>query len=90
VLRRGDFVYPHRADTDVGIVAADREQREAQLDHLRGTDAVNDSVELCLGSSLLKLFADIGGGLALDVYDVIGAVRRCDGELAWKRASRGR
>src|SRR5262249_57730655 len=61
-------------ETDIGIVTADRQQREAQLHHLRRAGAVDDRVELGLAGGRLEFLADIACGLTPDVDDIVATV----------------
>src|SRR5262245_65839254 len=62
-------------------MAADRQQAESQLHHLRGTRAVDDSVEVTLPRGLAELLRNICRRLALDADNVIGPVFLGDGEI---------
>src|SRR5215469_16018611 len=62
-------------------MAADRQQAESQLHHLRGTRAVDDSVEVTLPRGLAKLLRNICRRLALDADNVIGPVFLGNGEI---------
>src|SRR5262244_2999161 len=62
-------------------MAADRQQAEPQLHHLRGTRAVDDSVEVTLPRGLAELLGNIRRRLALDADNVIGPVFFGDGEI---------
>ena len=62
-------------------MAADRQQAESQLHHLRGTRAVDDSVEITLPRGLAEFLRNICRRLALDADDVIGPVFLGDGEI---------
>jgi len=62
-------------------MAADRQQAEPQLHHLRGTRAVDDSVEVTLPRRLAELLGNIRRRLALDADNVIGPVFLGDGEI---------
>ena len=62
-------------------MAADRQQAECQLHHLRRARAVDDRVEVTLPRRLAELLRNIRRRLALDADDVIGPVFLGDGEL---------
>src|SRR6516225_412912 len=62
-------------------MAADRQQAESQLHHLRGTSAVNDSVEVTLPRGLAELLGNICRRLVLDADNVIGPILLGDGEI---------
>src|SRR5262249_50537785 len=62
-------------------MAADRQQAEPQLHHLRGTRAVDDSIEVTLPRGLAELFRNICRRLALDADNVIGPVFLGNGEI---------
>src|SRR5215472_6712335 len=62
-------------------MAADRQQAESQLHHLRGTRAVDDSVEVALARGPAEFLGNICGRLALDADDVIGPVFLGEGEI---------
>src|SRR5262249_7922747 len=74
-------VDPVADQTHVGVLAADRQQAECQLDHLLGAGAVDDRVEVGLPRSTLELGGHIGRGLAPAVDDVVGPVFLSDREL---------
>src|SRR5215472_8005430 len=62
-------------------MAADRQQAESQLHHLRGTRAVDDGVEVTLPRGLAELLGNIRQRLALDADSVISPVFLGDGEI---------
>src|SRR5262249_33295700 len=62
-------------------MAADRQQAEPQLHHLRGTRAVDDSVQVTLPRGLAELLRNICRRLALDADNVIGPVFLGDDEI---------
>src|SRR5262249_37047411 len=62
-------------------MAADRQQAESQLHHLRGTRAVDDSVEITLPRGLAELLRNLCRRLVLDADNVIGPVFLGDGEI---------
>src|SRR5215471_6827906 len=62
-------------------MAADRQQAESELHHLRGTRAVDDSVEVALRRGLAELLCNICRRLALDADNVISSVFLGDGEI---------
>src|SRR5262245_50834498 len=62
-------------------MAADRQQAESQLHHLRGTRAVDDSVEITLPRGLAELLRNICRRLALDADNVISPVFLGDGKI---------
>ena len=62
-------------------MAADRQQAESQLHHLRGTRAVYDGIEITLARGLAELLRNICRRLALVADDVIGPVFLGDDEL---------
>src|SRR5262245_51709740 len=68
--------HPH-----INIVAADRQQTERQLNHLRSTGAVDDRIEVALTRRVPEFPADVSQGLVFDGDDVIGSVLLRDGEL---------
>src|SRR6516162_3045411 len=65
----------------IDIVAADRQQTESQLHHLRGARAVDDSVEVTLARGLTELLRNICRRLALDADNGIGPVFLGDVEI---------
>src|SRR5215472_15368780 len=62
-------------------MAANRQQAEPQLHHLRSARAVDDSVEVTLPRGLAELLGNIRRRLALDADNVIGPVFLGDGEI---------
>src|SRR5262249_1083297 len=74
-------VDPVADQAHVGVLAADRQQAECQLDHLLGAGAVYDRVEVGLARSVLELPAHTGPRLAPGANDVVGPVFLGDCEL---------
>src|SRR5262252_7668866 len=74
-------VDPVANQAHVGVLAADRQQAECQLDHFLGAGAVYDRVEVGLPRSVLELGGHIGCGLAPGANDVVGPVFLSDREL---------
>src|SRR5262245_28066914 len=70
-------------------MAADRQQAESQLHHLRGARAVDDSVEVTLPRGLVELLGNIRRSLVLDADDVISPVFLGDGEIVGIAVERG-
>ena len=62
-------------------MAADRQQAETQLHHLRGTRAIDDSVEVALARGIAELLRNICRRLVLDADNVIGPILLGDGEI---------
>src|SRR5262249_42198381 len=67
--------------SDINVVAANRQQVERQPHHLSGAGAVDDSVEVGSSRGLAELLADVGGRLTLVDDDVVGPVFLRDGEV---------
>src|SRR5215472_1375650 len=62
-------------------MAADRQQAESQLHHLRGTCAVDDGVEVTLPRGLAELLGNFCRRLAFDADSVISPIFLGDGEI---------
>lgn len=68
-------------EADGGVMSAGREKAEAELDHVLGAGAVDDSIELAAAGGFGQLFAKIVERFAGDANGVIGTEVFRDGEL---------
>src|SRR5262245_8388568 len=79
--RQERHIQPIPDQANVGVVATDRQETEAELKHLRSSGAVDNRVKVGLPGSLFEFLRDIRRRLALDGDDMIGAVLLCNCEL---------